>query len=83
MKDMRKVTATHRQMCAMAGCGAKTYAYYTRRDNPSGAIWICDDCIKSLAILAGAELAPKESATEKSEEAEKAASEAPKKGKRK
>lgn len=80
--DMRAQKATHRQMCTMAGCGAKTYMYYTRRSNPSGAVWICDDCIKSLAILAGVEL-PAPVAEKAPTKAEKAAGEAPVKGKRK
>lgn len=80
--DMRAVKATHRQMCAMAGCGAKTYMYYTRRSNPAGAMWICDDCIKSLAILAGVEL-PAQAEEEAPAKAEKAVKEAPAKGKRK
>lgn len=46
--DMHKTIATHRQTCAMAGCSNRTFAYYTRRSNPSGAVWMCDDCIKAM-----------------------------------
>ena len=47
-KGMRMVTATHRHCCAMPGCGNRTYTYFTRRDNPSGAIWLCGDCVQAM-----------------------------------
>lgn len=47
-KEMRMVTATHRQCCEIPGCSNRTYTYFTRRDNPSGAIWLCADCIKAM-----------------------------------
>ena len=47
-KEMRMVTATHRQCCKIPGCSNRTYTYFTRRDNPSGAIWLCADCIKAM-----------------------------------
>lgn len=47
-KEMRMVTATHRHCCAMPGCMNRTYTYFTRRDNPSGAVWLCGDCVRAM-----------------------------------
>lgn len=47
-KEMRMVTATHRHCCAMPGCMNRTYTYFTRRDNPAGAVWLCGDCVQAM-----------------------------------
>ncbi len=47
-KEMRMKTATHRHCCAMPGCMNRTYTYFTRRDNPAGAVWMCGDCVQAM-----------------------------------
>ena len=57
-KEMRMVTAKHRQCCAMPGCGNRTYTYFTRRDNPAGAVWMCADCAKTMNDLVNPPVVP-------------------------
>jgi hypothetical protein len=26
----------------------RTYTYFTRRDNPAGAVWLCGDCVQAM-----------------------------------
>jgi hypothetical protein len=26
----------------------RTYTYFTRRDNPAGAVWMCGDCVQAM-----------------------------------
>lgn len=77
-KKMRMTTATHRHCCAMPGCGNRTYTYFTRRDNPSGAIWLCSDCVKEMndivcppAVEDAVDVAEEETAVEEVMEAPK------------
>ena len=79
-KEMRMVTAKHRQCCAMPGCGNRVYTYFTRRDNPAGAVWMCADCIKAMAEAVAPVPKAEESAesTETAETVEEAVAPAPK-----
>jgi hypothetical protein len=61
----------------------RTYTYFTRRDNPAGAVWLCGDCVQAMhdivcpPILWEAEAETVETAQEAEETAQEVEPEEP------